>query len=185
MKGSVDVQPRNSAGTQASATAIITEHGVKFRADPAGAHKTGLFADQRDNRQWLSRQVEGKRVLDLCCNTGGFGVYAAVRGAGEVVGVDIDQDVLDIARGNAKLNDVRVRFVQADIFTWPRDAAAGGAEYDVVLLTPAEMTREREQVIPALKKYLAMNKLAHGAVRQEERRVGQECVSPCRSRGSP
>src|SRR3546814_3344681 len=91
----------------------LTEHGVKFRADPAGAHKTGFFADQRDNRQWLSQQVEGKRVLDLCCNTGGFGVYAAVRGAGEVVGVDIDQDVLDIARGNAKLNDVRVRFVQA------------------------------------------------------------------------
>src|SRR3546814_13991884 len=86
---------------------------------------TTLFrSDQRDNRQWLSRQVEGKRVLDLCCNTGGFGVYAAVRGAGEVVGVDIDQDVLDIARGNAKLNDARVRFVQADIFPWLRAAAA-------------------------------------------------------------
>src|SRR3546814_8675275 len=108
---SFDFKPWNSAGTQASAPAIITDHGVKFRADPAGAHKAGFFADQRDNRQWLSRQVEGKRVLDLCCNTGGFGVYAAVRGAGEVVGVDIDQDVLDIARGNAKLNDVRVRFV--------------------------------------------------------------------------
>src|SRR3546814_16582256 len=80
--------------------------------------RSGFFADQRDNRQWLSQQVEGKRVLDLCCNTGGFGVYAAVRGAGEVVGVDIDQDVLDVARGNAKLNDVRVRFVQADIFPW-------------------------------------------------------------------
>src|SRR3546814_6438882 len=115
-----DFKPWKSEGTQASAPASITEHGVKFRADPAGAHKTGFFADQRDNRQWLSQQVEGKRVLDLCCNTGGFGVYAAVRGAGEVVGVDIDQDVLDIARGNAKLKDVRVRFVQADIFPWLR-----------------------------------------------------------------
>src|SRR3546814_3418275 len=94
----------------------------------------------------------------LCCNTGGFGVYAAVRGAGEVVGVDIDQDVLDIARGNAKLNDVRVRFVQADIFPWLRDAAAGGDAYDVVILDPAKMTRDREQVIPALKKYLDMNR---------------------------
>src|SRR3546814_19496702 len=66
---SFDFKPWNSAGTQASAPAIITEHGVKFRADPAGAHKTGFFADQRDNRQWLSRQVEGKRVLDLCCRS--------------------------------------------------------------------------------------------------------------------
>ena len=70
--------------------AIITEYGIKFRADPAGAHKTGFFADQRENREWFSRQVAGKTVLDLCCNTGGFGVYAAVRGAAEVVGIDID-----------------------------------------------------------------------------------------------
>jgi 23S rRNA (cytosine1962-C5)-methyltransferase len=167
---SFDFKPWNSAGTGPSAPAVITEHGVKFRADPAGAHKTGFFADQRENRQWLSQQAEGRRVLDLCCNTGGFGVYAAVRGASEVVGVDIDQDVLEIARGNAKLNTpfesgARIRFVQADIFPWLRDAAANGEAWDVVVLDPAKMTRDREQVIPALKKYLDMNKLALGVVK--------------------
>ncbi|MEF3083222.1 class I SAM-dependent rRNA methyltransferase [Luteimonas sp. SMYT11W] len=145
--------------------AIITEYGVRFRADPAGAHKTGFFADQRENREWLSRQVEGKRVLDLCCNTGGFGVYAAVRGASEVVGIDIDEDVIEIAKGNARLNDARIRFVQADIFPWLRDASNAGDAYDVVVLDPAKMTRDREQVIPALKKYLDMNKLALGVVK--------------------
>ncbi|MDR7191964.1 class I SAM-dependent rRNA methyltransferase [Luteimonas terrae] len=144
---------------------IITEHGVRFRADPAGAHKTGFFADQRENREWLSRQVAGKRVLDLCCNTGGFGVYAAVRGASEVVGIDIDEDVIEIAKGNAKLNDARIKFVQADIFPWLRDASNAGDRYDVVVLDPAKMTRDREQVIPALKKYLDMNKLALGVVK--------------------
>ncbi|MDR6990337.1 class I SAM-dependent rRNA methyltransferase [Luteimonas sp. 3794] len=144
---------------------IITEYGVRFRADPAGAHKTGFFADQRENREWLSRQVAGKRVLDLCCNTGGFGVYAAVRGASEVVGIDIDEDVIEIAKGNAKLNDARIKFVQADIFPWLRDASNAGDRYDVVVLDPAKMTRDREQVIPALKKYLDMNKLALGVVK--------------------
>lgn len=152
-------------GTEAPAPSVISEYGVKFRADPAGAHKTGFFADQRDNRQWLSHQVAGKRVLDLCCNTGGFGVYAKVRGAAEVVGVDIDEDVLSIAKGNAKLNDVRIRFVQADIFPWLRDAGNAKDLYDVVILDPAKMTRDREQVIPALKKYLDMNKLALGVVK--------------------
>jgi 23S rRNA (cytosine1962-C5)-methyltransferase len=152
-------------GSEAQAPSIITEYGVKFRADPAGAHKTGFFADQRENRQWLSHQVAGKRVLDLCCNTGGFGVYAKVRGAAEVVGVDIDEDVLSIARGNARLNDVRIRFVQSDIFPWLRDAASASDRYDVVVLDPAKMTRDREQVIPALKKYLDMNKLALGVVK--------------------
>ncbi|WP_166211467.1 class I SAM-dependent rRNA methyltransferase [Cognatiluteimonas telluris] len=152
-------------GSEPAQPAIITEHGIRFRADPAGAHKTGFFADQRDNRQWLSQHVAGKRVLDLCCNTGGFGVYAAVRGAGEVVGIDIDEDVLAIARGNAKLNDARVKFIQADIFPWLRDAGQRGDAYDVVILDPAKMTRDREQVIPALKKYLDMNKLAMGVVK--------------------
>lgn len=157
---------RETAGTEA---ALITENGIRFRADPAGAHKTGFFADQRDNREWLSHRCTGKRVLDLCCNTGGFGVYAAVRGASEVVGIDIDNDVLEIARGNAKLNglsrEAMPRFVQADIFPWLRDAANAGDRYDVVILDPAKMTRDREQVIPALKKYLDMNKLALGVVK--------------------
>ncbi len=153
---------RDSTGTE---PAIISEYGVKFRADPAGAHKTGFFADQRENRQWLSQHVAGKRVLDLCCNTGGFGVYAKVRGAEEVVGVDIDEDVIAIAKGNARLNDVKLRFVQADIFPYLRDAAARGEQYDVVVLDPAKMTRDRDQVITALKKYLDMNKLALGVVK--------------------
>jgi 23S rRNA (cytosine1962-C5)-methyltransferase len=156
---------RDTEGTE---PAVITEHGIRFRADPAGAHKTGFFADQRGNREWLSRHVAGKRVLDLCCNTGGFAVYAAARGASEVVGVDIDPDVLEIARGNARLNldagGVKPRFVQADIFPWLRDAAANGERFDVVVLDPAKMTRDREQVIPALKKYLDMNKLALATV---------------------
>ena len=157
-------------GTEPPTPAIITENGVRFRADPAGAHKTGFFADQRENREWLSHQVAGKRVLDLCCNTGGFGVYAKVRGAEEVVGVDIDEDVISIAKGNARLNDVRLndgsmKFVQADIFPWLRDAGNAKDLYDVVILDPAKMTRDREQVIAALKKYLDMNKLALGVVK--------------------
>ncbi|MFC5578831.1 class I SAM-dependent rRNA methyltransferase [Lysobacter niabensis] len=152
-------------GSEPAQPAVISEYGVKFRADPAGAHKTGFFADQRENRQWLSQHVAGKRVLDLCCNTGGFAVYSAVRGASEVVGIDIDEAVIEIAKGNAKLNNVRPRFIQADIFPWLRDAGNSGEQFDVVILDPAKMTRDREQVINALKKYLDMNKLALGVVK--------------------
>ena len=153
---------KDTLGTQ---PAVVTEYGIRFRADPAGAHKTGFFADQRENREWLSRQCEGKRVLDLCCNTGGFAVYAAARGASDVVGIDIDAAVIEIAKENAHLNRVKPRFVQADIFPWLRDAANNGERFDVVILDPAKMTRDREQVIAALKKYLDMNKLALGVVK--------------------
>ena len=153
---------KDTLGTQ---PATVTEHGIHFRADPAGAHKTGFFADQRENREWLSQKCEGKRVLDLCCNTGGFAVYAAARGASEVVGIDIDAAVIELAKENAYLNKVKPRFIQADIFPWLRDAANAGEQFDVVILDPAKMTRDREQIIPALKKYLDMNKLALGVVK--------------------
>ena len=161
---SFDYRPVYSEGGSPE-PAIITEHGIRFRADPAGAHKTGFFADQRENRQWFAQQVAGRTVLDLCCNTGGFAVYAAARGAAEVTGIDIDEAVIEIAKANARLNNVRPKFVQADIFPWLREAANRGERYDAVVLDPAKMTRDRDQVIPALKKYLDMNKLALGVVK--------------------
>ena len=144
----------------------ITEHGLKFRASPGSGHKTGFFADQRDNREYLSQLVKDKTVLDICCNSGGFAIYAKARGgASEVTGIDLDEEILEIARRNAHLNDAKVKFVQSDLFPYLRDAAARGDAWDVVILDPAKLTRDRDQVIAALKKYNDMNKLAMSVVK--------------------
>jgi 23S rRNA (cytosine1962-C5)-methyltransferase len=104
-------------------------------------------------------------VLDLCCNSGGFAVYAkALGGADDVVGVDLDEQALALARQNMALNQVRIRFVQADLFPWLRDTIAAGQRFDVVVLDPAKQTRDREEVDYALKRYLDMNRLALQAV---------------------
>lgn len=140
---------------------VITEHGVKFRVAPGGKHKTGFFLDQRDNRRYLAGFCTGRRVLDLCCNSGGFAVYAKALGnAEEVTGVDLDESALALARQNAGLNQVRIRFVQADLFPWLRDMVATGQRFDVVVLDPAKQTRDREALDYALKRYLDMNRLA-------------------------
>ncbi len=144
---------------------VIVEQGVRFRVAPGSKHKTGFFLDQRDNRLRLSSFCRGKRVLDLCCNSGGFAVYAKAAGdAEEVTGVDLDEQALALARQNAGLNQVRVRFVQADLFPWLRDTIATGQRFDVVVLDPAKQTRDREDVPYALKRYLDMNRLALQAV---------------------
>ncbi len=145
----------------------ITEHGLKFRVAPGSKHKTGFFVDQRDNRKFLAGLCgDGKRVLDLCCNSGGFAVYAkALGGAGETIGVDLDETVIELAKQNAKLNKAEVRFIQADLFAWLRDVLPNGERFDVVVLDPAKMTRDREDVMGALRKYLDMNKLALMAVK--------------------
>ncbi len=147
------------------APVVISEHGVRFRVAPGSKHKTGFFLDQRDNRKYLAQWCAGKRVLDLCCNTGGFAVCAKVLGqAGEVVGVDLDEQVIALAKQNANLNQERIRFVQADLFAWLREVLPSGQRFDVVVLDPSKQTRDREDVLSALKKYLDMNRLAIQAV---------------------
>lgn len=140
---------------------IIREHGVRFRVAPGSKHKTGFFADQRDNRRMLAGYCAGRRVLDLCCNTGGFAVSAQTIGrAAEVTGIDLDESALELARQNAGLNQVRIRFVQADLFAWLRDIQPSGQRFDVVVLDPAKQTRDRDEIDFALKRYFDMNKLA-------------------------
>jgi 23S rRNA (cytosine1962-C5)-methyltransferase len=144
---------------------VIVEHGVRFRVVPGSKHKTGFFTDQRDNRRQLANFCAGKRVLDLCCNTGGFAVYAKALGqAEEVVGVDLDEQAIALARQNANLNQARVRFVQADLFPWLREIVPGGQRFDVVVLDPSKQTRDRDEVDFALKRYHDMNRLALQAV---------------------
>jgi 23S rRNA (cytosine1962-C5)-methyltransferase len=147
------------------APGIITENGVRFRVAPGSKHKTGFFLDQRDNRKFLASFCAGRRVLDLCCNTGGFAVYAKALGqAEEAVGLDLDEQALALARQNAGLNQARIRFVQSDLFPWLRDTVANGERFDVVVLDPSKQTRDRESVDYALKRYLDMNRLALQAV---------------------
>jgi 23S rRNA (cytosine1962-C5)-methyltransferase len=147
---------------------IIVEHGVRFRVAPGSKHKTGFFLDQRENRRTLASFCANRRVLDLCCNTGGFSVYAkTLGGAQDVTGVDLDEEALTLARQNANLNQARIRFVQADLFAWLREVLPAGQRFDVVVLDPSKQTRDREEIGHALKRYLDMNRLALQAVRPD------------------
>ena len=144
--------------------ARVTEHGLAFRAAPGAGHKTGFFADQRDNRKRFAELARGRRVLDLCCNSGGFAIHAMAAGAREAIGVDADAGILEIARANAEANHVAVRFEAADLFDWLRAAIERGERFDAIVLDPPKLTRDRRRVKQALKKYFAMNRTALDAL---------------------
>lgn len=64
----------------------VEEHSVKYKIAQRGGQKTGFYADQRDSRRLIQQLCREKRVLDLCCYTGGFALNAAVGGAAHVTG---------------------------------------------------------------------------------------------------
>ena len=139
----------------------ITEFGTRFRVPLAGGHKTGFFCDQRDNRRRLAELCRGRSVLDLCCYTGGFAVQAKKLGAaGEVTGVDLDEEPLRLAKANANLNQVRVQFVQADAFAYMRDMLRNERRYDVVVLDPPKLITSRAELEEGTRKHFDLNRLA-------------------------
>jgi 23S rRNA (cytosine1962-C5)-methyltransferase len=145
---------------------VVHEHGTRFKVAFEGGHKTGFFCDQRDNRAKLASFCKNRSVLDLCCYTGGFAVQAKrLGGAAEVVAVDLDEVPLRLARQNGDLNQVRVKFVQADAFGYMRDAIQNGRLFDVVVLDPPKLIRNRDELADGTRKHFDLNRLALQLVR--------------------
>lgn len=154
-----DAPARFSVGCPQKVT--IHENGTRFKLRFEGGHKTGFFCDQRINRAKLATLCEGKSVLDLCAYTGGFAVHAKKAGrAVEVTAVELDEHPIQLAKENANLNNVRVNFVQSDVFPWMRDTIRNGKQFDVVVLDPPKLIRSREELEEGTRAHFDLNRLA-------------------------
>jgi SAM-dependent methyltransferase len=83
----------------------------------------------------------GDRVLDVACGTGVVAVTAARRGA-TVTGLDLTPELLEVARDNAGLADVRIEWREGDVENLPFEADA----FDVVLSQFGHMFAPRPDV---------------------------------------
>ncbi|MCD9462830.1 23S rRNA (cytosine(1962)-C(5))-methyltransferase RlmI [Photobacterium phosphoreum] len=141
----------------------IEENGVKINVDIVGGHKTGFYLDQRDSREASVKYVNGKRVLNCFCYTGGFGLYALKGGASEVINVDVSQPALDTAQLNAEMNGYPVenaQFVNADVFKLLREYRERGELFDVVIMDPPKFAESKSQLVGACRGYKDINMLA-------------------------
>ena len=149
-------------------TVKIREHGVRYEVSFADGHKTGFFCDQRENRRRVAQWTEGRRVLDLCCYTGGFALSAKVVGqAEEVTGVDLDEKAVAQARRNANLNQVRIDWIHCDDFAYARQMKQNSRRWDVVVLDPPKLIMSRDEEDLGRREYEDLNQLALGLVEKE------------------
>lgn len=85
---------------------VVHERGLRFGVTPFGGLATGLYPDQRPNRDELGRRGPFPRVLNLFAYTGAFSVSALAEGAQLAVDVDLSRPSLARARANVALNDL-------------------------------------------------------------------------------
>lgn len=132
-------------GEEPPANVVVRESEVAYEVHLTGGLNTGLFADMRNVRQSLRPWFRGKHVLNTFCYTGSFSVVAALEEAKSVTSVDFSAGVLDWAKKNFELNqlksnDKRFKFVRDDVFEFIRVTKRHEKSFDVVILDPPAMT---------------------------------------------
>lgn len=115
------------------------ELGLHYWVKLGEGLSTGLFVDQRGNRERLSQRVRpGQRLLNLFSYTCAFSVVAAAVGA-STVSVDVAARALSWGRDNFALNGLDATkhdFHRSDVGRWLGEAARSGQLFDWVVLDP-------------------------------------------------
>ena len=138
------------------AEVVVQEEGIRLRADLWEGQKTGLFLDQRENRQAAARWAKG-RALDLFAYDGGFSLHLA-RVCERVTAVDASAKSLARLRANATLNELgNIQTQEGNVFDILRELHTDGQAFDTIVLDPPAFAKNRAAVPKARRGYKDIN----------------------------
>jgi len=165
-------------GTAPESRIIITEYGLRFLVDVEHGHKTGLYLDQRANRQRVRTFAKGKDVLDCFCYTGGFTLNALAGNAKSVLSVEASSEALTLACQNIELNKLslaKAQFLEGDVFQVLRKFRDEGRSFDMIILDPPKFAPTAAQAEKAARGYKDINLLAFKLLRSNGTLVTFSC----------
>ncbi|HEY1304394.1 MAG TPA: class I SAM-dependent rRNA methyltransferase [Vicinamibacterales bacterium] len=135
---------------------VVREGPIEYDVDLRRGQKTGLFLDQRENREAAARYARG-RLLDGFSYHGGF----ALRLAGlctDVEALDISADAVAHITANAARNRVtNLNAREANVFDELRHFERTGARFDTIVLDPPAFAKNKASVPNALAGYKEIN----------------------------
>lgn len=184
------VQAETVWGRRPPGDLTIRENGLSFYVDLLRGQKTGFFLDHRDNRATIEHWCGagwpsgGAEVLNAFSYTGAFSVYALRGGAAHVTGVDIAPASAPETRRNLELNGLdasRCENIVADCFEWLAHAARQGRRFDVVIIDPPSLARDKAGRHAAARAYTRLNALGMQVLRPG----GILATASCTSQVSP
>jgi 23S rRNA (cytosine1962-C5)-methyltransferase len=135
---------------------IVKEGAVEYEVDPWRGQKTGLFLDQRENREAALRYARG-RLLDAFSYNGGFALALAPR-CESVLAVDISEDAVARIRENAARNALtNVEARAMNVFDELRELERTATRFDTIVLDPPAFAKNKAAVRKAMSGYKEIN----------------------------
>ncbi|MCK5288428.1 MAG: 23S rRNA (uracil(1939)-C(5))-methyltransferase RlmD [Candidatus Omnitrophica bacterium] len=105
----------------------------------------------------------GKNVLDLFCGVGSIGIFLSPN-AKSVLGVEVSEDIVDVACQNAKINNIdNIKFITADARRFLNLQAEPYKDIDILIINPPrsglsnKITRAIKRLNPKLILYSSCN----------------------------
>jgi 23S rRNA (cytosine1962-C5)-methyltransferase len=134
----------------------VREGPVRSRVNLRTGQKTGLFLDQRENREAAARYAHG-RLLDCFSYDGGFALRLAPR-CEETIAVDISEDAVSRVRANATLNGLDTIDARAEnVFDVLRELDRAGERFHTIVLDPPAFAKTKAALTKALSGYKEIN----------------------------
>ena len=132
---------------------------LRFLVRPRAGQKTGMYLDHRFNRRAMQPHARGRRVLDVFCNSGSFGLYALKAGAERSTGIEISAECLELARRNAALNDLesRCEWIEGNAFDHLKDLDRKQERFGLIVLDPPAFTKSAKALDAAARGYKEIN----------------------------
>jgi 23S rRNA (cytosine1962-C5)-methyltransferase len=140
-------------GAAPSAPITMEIDGLKFEVDLLHGQKTGFYLDQAPNYSIVAKFARDRRVLDCFANQGAFALACARAGASDAAAVEESSENVAAGNQNAERNNLTVRWIQQDVFSFLRGAEKAGSEYDLIILDPPSFTRTKSGLSDALRGY--------------------------------
>ena len=135
---------------------VVRDGTLELEVDLRAGQKTGLFLDQRDNREAAGRLARG-RGLDVFSYSGGFALRLA-RVCTDVTAVEISADASARIQANARRNGIaNLSVATANAFDWLRAADERGDRFDTIVLDPPAFAKSRAALAKALGGYKEVN----------------------------
>ncbi len=136
----------------------VTHNGIQLYADIVTAQNTGVFMDMREVRDRLvGYYPEIHSILNLFSYTAAFSVHALKNGAAHAVNVDISSPVLDRARENYSLNNIRCDdrdFIKGDAGRALRSFVRKEKQFDLIIFDPPTFSRNKKSYFSVKKDYM-------------------------------
>ncbi len=134
----------------------VREGPVEYDVDLRKGQKTGLFLDQRENKEAAARYAHG-RLLDCFSYSGGFALRLA-RQCAPAEAIDISTDAVARIRANADRNGLsHLEAREANVFDELRRLERAGARYDTIVLDPPAFAKNKGSLSNARAGYKEIN----------------------------